>query len=26
MTVSVERAGFTLVFYDNTQGWLIREK
>jgi hypothetical protein len=26
MTVSLERAGFTLVFYDNTQGWLIKEK
>jgi len=25
MTVSVERAGFTLVYVDSTQGWLIKE-
>jgi hypothetical protein len=26
LTVSVERAGFTLVFSDNTQGWLLENK
>jgi len=26
LTVSVERAGFTLVFTDSTQGWLLRDK
>jgi hypothetical protein len=26
LTVSVERAGFTLVFTDNTQGWLLQNK
>ena len=26
LTVSVERAGFTLVFSDNTQGWLLEQK
>ena len=24
LTVSIERAGFTLVFVDNTQGWLLQ--
>ena len=26
LTVSVERAAFTLVYVDSTQGWLLREK
>ena len=26
LTVSVERAGFTLVFTDSTQGWLLKDK
>jgi len=26
LTVSTERAGFGLVFYDDTQGWLLIEK
>lgn len=26
LTVSIERAGFTLVFYDNTQGWVLKDK
>jgi len=26
LTVAVERAGFTLVFTDNTQGWLLQNK
>ena len=26
LTVSVERAGFTLVFVDATQGWLLKDK
>ena len=26
LTVSIERAGFTLVFSDNTQGWLLQNK
>jgi len=26
MTVSTERAAFTLVYVDSTQGWLLREK
>ncbi len=26
LTVSVERAGLTLVFSDNTQGWLLQDK
>ena len=26
LTVATERAGFTLVFTDSTQGWLIRDK
>ena len=26
LTVSVERAGLTLVFTDNTQGWLLQNK
>ena len=26
LTVSVERAGFTLVFTDDTQGWLLENK
>jgi hypothetical protein len=26
LTVSVERAAFTLVFTDSTQGWLLKEK
>ena len=26
LTVSVEREGFTLVFYDNTQGWVLKDK
>jgi len=26
LTVSVERAGFTLVYTDGTQGWLLKEK
>jgi hypothetical protein len=24
--VSIERAGFTLVFVDDTQGWLLQNK
>jgi len=26
LTVSVERAGFTLVFYNDTQGWVLKDK
>ena len=26
LTVSIERSGFSLVFTDNTQGWLLRNK
>jgi hypothetical protein len=26
LTVATERAGLTLVFVDNTQGWLLKEK
>ena len=26
LTVSTERAGFTLVYSDSTQGWLLRDK
>ena len=26
LTVSTERAGFTLVFVDGTQGWLLKDK
>ena len=26
LTVAVERAAFTLVFYDNTQGWVLKDK
>ena len=26
LTVSVERAAFTLVFTDSTQGWLLKDK
>jgi hypothetical protein len=26
LTVSVERAGFTLIFVDDTQGWLLQNK
>jgi hypothetical protein len=26
LTVSVERAGFTLVYVDSTQGWLLKDK
>mgnify|MGYP007073387999 CR=1 FL=1 len=26
MTVSTERAGFTLVYVDSTQGWLLKDK
>jgi len=26
LTVSVERAGFTLVYADSTQGWLLKDK
>ena len=26
LTVSVERAGFTLVYSDSTQGWLLKDK
>ena len=26
LTVSTERAGFTLVYIDSTQGWLLRDK
>ena len=26
LTVSTERAGFTLVFVDDTQGWLLKDK
>jgi hypothetical protein len=26
LTVAVERAGFTLVFTDTTQGWLLKDK
>ena len=26
LTVSVERAAFTLVFYDDTQGWVLKQK
>jgi hypothetical protein len=26
LTVSVERAGFSLVFVDDTQGWLLKDK
>lgn len=26
LTVSVERAGFTLVFYNDTQGWVLKNK
>ncbi len=26
LTVSIERAGFTLVFTDSTQGWLLKDK
>ena len=26
LTVATERAGFTLVFTDNTQGWLLKDK
>jgi len=25
LTVATERAGFTLVFTDNTQGWLLKD-
>lgn len=26
LIVSIERAGFTLVFFNNTQGWLLKDK
>jgi hypothetical protein len=26
LTVATERAGFSLVYYDATQGWLIKDK
>ena len=26
LTVATERAGFTLVYVDSTQGWLLRDK
>ena len=26
LTVSTERAGFTLVYVDSTQGWLLKDK
>ena len=26
LTVSTERAGFTLVYVDGTQGWLLKDK
>ena len=26
LTVSTERAGFTLVYSDSTQGWLLKDK
>ena len=26
LTVSVERAAFTLVYTDSTQGWLLKDK
>ena len=26
LTVSTERAAFTLVYVDSTQGWLLRDK
>ena len=26
MTVSTERAAFTLVYVDSTQGWLLKDK
>src|SRR6056300_504794 len=26
LTVAVERAAFTLVFYDDTQGWVLKQK
>jgi hypothetical protein len=26
LTVSIERAAFSLVFTDNTQGWLLENK
>ena len=26
LTVAIERAGFTLVFTDSTQGWLLKDK
>jgi hypothetical protein len=26
LTVNVERAGFTLIFVDDTQGWLLQNK
>ena len=26
LTVSTERAGFTLVYTDGTQGWLLKDK
>ena len=26
LTVSIERAGFTLVFYNDTQGWVLKNK
>ena len=26
LTVSIERAGLTLVYTDGTQGWLLKDK
>jgi hypothetical protein len=26
LTISIERAGFTLVYVDSTQGWLLKDK
>ena len=26
LTVATERAGFTLVYVDSTQGWLLKDK
>ena len=26
LTISIERAGITLVYVDSTQGWLLKDK
>jgi len=26
LTVSIERAGLTLIYTDSTQGWLLKDK